>query len=47
MKGHFNGQLETHSRPKSVIAKEQLATFAKYQSQLRSSNKYGGSWGPF
>ncbi len=42
MKGHFNGQLETHSRRKSIIAEEQLAIAAKYQSWLRSGNKDSG-----
>jgi hypothetical protein len=42
MKGHFNGQLETRSKPKSIIAKEQLETMTKYQSWLKSSNRDGG-----
>jgi hypothetical protein len=46
MKGHFNGQLKILSRPKSIIAKEQLAIMAKYQSWLILGNKDGGVGDP-
>jgi len=42
MKGHFDGQLETRNRPKSVTTKEQLAQVVEKQSWLRSNNRNGG-----
>jgi hypothetical protein len=41
MKGHFDGLLETRSRPESVTTEEQLAQVVEYQSLLRSSNRDG------
>jgi len=42
MKYHFDGQIETHNKPKNVTVEEQLAWAKEYQDWLNMGNKHNG-----
>ncbi len=46
MKDHFNGQMETRSRPQTVSAEEQLKKAMQYQAWLNEGNKEGSIGDP-
>jgi hypothetical protein len=46
MKDHFNGQMETRSRPQIVSAEEQLKKAMQYQAWLNEGNKEGSIGDP-
>ncbi len=46
MKDHFDGQIETHSKPRTVTTKEHLARTKEYQDWLNMGNKHNGVGDP-
>lgn len=46
MKDHFDGQMETCSRPQTVSAEEQLKKAMQYQVWLNEGNKEGAIGDP-
>ncbi len=46
MKDHFDGQLETHPKPKTITVDEQLAWVAKFKYWLELGDKDGGIGDP-
>ncbi len=46
MKDHFDGQIETHNKPRNIMVEEQLARAKEYQDWLNMGNNRNGVGDP-